>query len=248
MSGGTPPTTPRFGAPRYSDATDPAAFAADVNAISDAFDHAVKLTQTVKTGAYTAVDGDAVIVGSGAASAVTITLPAHAANQIVSVANFSTFGTTVAGTSIQGKGLNNASSFPLGTVGAKALLFDDGTHWYLLAGEQDSGWMALPTLWSAWSPATGYYAPSARKRGDEVEIRGSATTSGTTPRNSIVGTVPSGFAPASKALVSIETDQNSGVPAAGIVDTSGNITIVTNALSYSSGTQFFLGGSYPLTT
>jgi len=47
---GTPPTSPRFGAPRYSDTVDTASFSAQVNGITDVFDDAAMyLTGTSAT-------------------------------------------------------------------------------------------------------------------------------------------------------------------------------------------------------
>ncbi len=72
------------------------------------------------------VSGQALITtGSGA---LTVTLPSHAAGQIVAVMNRSTGGTTVSGSNTYGLGLSAASTFPLGVVGAAAVLLDDGTE------------------------------------------------------------------------------------------------------------------------
>ena len=242
MSGGTPPTSPRFGAPRYSDTTDTASFSADVNAITDALDHAVKLTQTIKTANYTAVDGDAVIVGSGAAAAVTITLPSHAAGQIVAVSNFSTHGTTVAGDTIQGEGLSAASSFPLGAVGSRAILWDSGSGWYIMSGQQDSGWVALTLSGGGgvYQTATGFDTPSARLVGDRVELKGAIQALTNRTVGSAWATVPStAYHPAVLRGVGVSLGQmitsvwhapGSAAPnAGGIVDTTGVLYIAAAA-------------------
>src|SRR5690242_14954138 len=98
----------------------------------------------------------------------TITLPGHSAGQVVGVINVSGT-TTVSGTAIQGVGLSSATSFLLATAGSAAILVDDGTNWNIVAGQQDTGWVAL-TLVHA-TQATGYTA-SARLQGDVVRLKG----------------------------------------------------------------------------
>lgn len=128
---------------------------------------ALGLAPASTSSSTTAGDGQAILVAGS--SAVTITLPAHSSGQMVSVTNFSTGGTTVSGTLIQGVGLSSASSFPLGSVGAHAILLDDGTNWNLIAGQQDSGWQAL-TIVHGNHPSG--YVPSARLQGDVVRLKG----------------------------------------------------------------------------
>ena len=129
-------------------------------------------------------------------------MPTHAKGQMCAVSNYSTDGTTVSGSSIQGVGLSSASSFPLGTVGASAVLLDDGTSWRFLAGQQDSGWVALTSLLAGSIGAfSGTYTPAIRVRGDEARMRGALqnnTGAGwTTGTGTIMGSLAAAFRPAS---------------------------------------------------
>jgi hypothetical protein len=149
------------------------------------------LIPAIKSASASAISGQAILTSG--ASAITITLPAHAAGQIVAVKNGSTGGTTVSGSSIQGLGLSAASTFSLGAVGSFAVLIDDGTSWHFLAGQQDTGWVAV-TLASGFTGTAAY----ARLKGDTVSLKGGITngtgaqvTSGTT-----LGTMPAFAAPA----------------------------------------------------
>ena len=138
---------------------------------------ALRLIPVSTSTSTTAVDGQELLVTGS--SAITITLPSHASGQMVGVTNYSSGGTTVSGTLIQGLGLSSASSFPLGAVGAHAILLDDGTNWNLIAGQQDTGYLAM-TLGSGVNSIAGY-TPAARLVGNMVELCGTLhNNSGTT--------------------------------------------------------------------
>jgi hypothetical protein len=141
------------------------------------------------------VSGQALITTGG--SALTATLPSHAAGQMVAVLNYSTGGTTVSGSSIQGIGLSSASSFPLGMVGAGAVLLDDGTNWRFLAGQQDTGWVSL-TLGTNIGAGSGY-TPAARVVGNGVELCGAPVNNTGSSATSLTtwATIPLGLRPAS---------------------------------------------------
>jgi len=165
------------------------------------------LIPAIVTASGSVVSGQALIVTGS--SAVTITLPSHAVGQIVAVLNYSTGGTTVSGTSIQGLGLSAASSFALGASGAGAVLIDDGTSWRFLAGQQDTGWVSLSLhAGTATAPGTSGYAPAARIQGDRVRLRGGIeNTSGSSwTANTVFTTLPSSaFVPAAE-IETVGTD------------------------------------------
>lgn len=172
----------------------------------------------------TAVNGQLVVVKGS--SAVTITLPAHVAGQQVAIVNAATQAATVSGTNILGSGLSFASSFMLGaSTNSYVTLVDDGVNWYVTAGQQDSGWVAIP-LASNWSVTAGAYTPSYRVLGSQVLLSGAATNgtggSSTTPFTS---PLPAAMRPASKASPII-SDVTSG--------TCGPLTIAA-AGTYSGG-------------
>jgi hypothetical protein len=132
------------------------------------------LRTTTKSASYTAADGDYVIV----TASCTITLPTPAANAIVGI---------VAGSAITGSApvtittstgqmkldapSSVATSITLGIAGAYIVLQADGTNWYPVAGQSDTGWVPL-TLGSGITAVAGDYTPAARLIGDGVELRG----------------------------------------------------------------------------
>lgn len=227
---GTPPTSPRFGIARYAD-TDTAAFSAQVNAVTDGFDlHAAKkLAPTAKAAAYTAVDGDLVVVTAVA----TITLPAHSAGQIVGIMNLIGSGggvVTVDGTNIQGKGLTAATTFPLGAYGSRVVLIDDGTNWLMIEGEQDSGWEALGSFASGvTTPASdGGFVAASRLQGDLVRLSGglSNTTSTIAQNTPIAALAASIFYPSAPVILQSQVFSHYGGGAPG----SGNVTATATGL------------------
>ncbi len=152
------------------------------------------IPQTTSTSASVVSGQLLVTTGTGA---LTVTLPAAAKGARVGVQNQSTGGTTVSGSNIQGVGLASASSFKLGTVGAAAGLISDGTNWYLITGQQDTGWQTL--TYGTNVSSAGDYTPGARLRGDTVSLRGMLQVSSGNP--SPWATIPAGLRPASEVQV-----------------------------------------------
>lgn len=250
---GSPPTSPRFGAPRYAD-TDTAAFSTQVNGVTDDFDAAVarRLVPVIATVNTTAADHNVVI----ASASTTITLPVPSSeHQLVAVyAKDDASGVSGAapvtitantGAKIFGVGLGTSgvSSIVLGTPGAYVWLFShDGTNWKIVKGQQDTGWVAL-TLSSGVIAATGAYVPSVRLLGDAVKLKGimqnntgSSIQSGTT-----WATIPGGSRPA--AIVTFTCGTNSAVTLASVT-TSGSLSasasIAANGTLDLDGTSFSL--------
>ena len=131
-------------------------------------------------------------------SALTVTLPAPFPNARVKVTNFGTGGSTVSQHASEviygwGMGAGGATSFPLGAYGATATVESDGVNWFVTAGMQDSGWLAvgngsMTNSWVNGSPAFGY-----RLQGNVVRLRGVLTTGGS-GINAL--TLPAGYRPA----------------------------------------------------
>lgn len=115
-------------------------------------------------------------------SSPTITLPSHAAGQLVTVVNQSSGVTTVSGSNIQGPGASSVSSIPLGTLGAFVTLLDDGTNWHVISGQQDSGWTALTAGSNISSSA------SIRQIGDRILFKGSLSATGNVTTGSAIAT------------------------------------------------------------
>lgn len=106
----------------------------------------------------------------GSATAVTATLPTPKINAIVGIFNDLPAGKVTVTTPSGNIGMDGGivSSFPLGSYGSVVYLISDGSNWFVLSGRQDSGWVPL-TLSGV---SAGAEAPSARLRGDRVELRG----------------------------------------------------------------------------
>jgi hypothetical protein len=132
----------------------------------------------------TASRGETLVASAG----VTVTSPAAVAESVfVVVASAGVTGAspvTVSAASGKfyglGLGGSGASSFPLGAPGAYAVCQSDGTNWYLIGGQQDSGWVAL----SSSSAVSGINASltvstgSVRALGDRVFLKGELTAGG----------------------------------------------------------------------
>jgi hypothetical protein len=141
----------------------------------------------------------------------TVTLPSASGNVTIGVFNSSTSGTvTITASSgvILGEGLggSGASSITLGVLGSSVVVIGDGTNWYIVSGQQDTGWTSLTSLLpSNWVAASGYYAPALRLKGDLVRIRG-AVQNNTGVDGSMSLTVPTSFRPASDVGMPVGTN------------------------------------------
>lgn len=132
-------------------------------------------TVTDKTVSATLTWGQSVV----ASPSTTMTLPTITAGVMVAVTALSTVTgatpvtITGAASSIFGLGLNGVTSFTLGSPGAHVVLQSDGTHWYVVGGQQDTGWVALSTMsLNVNLAAAGSITPAARVLGDRVMLRG----------------------------------------------------------------------------
>jgi hypothetical protein len=163
-----------------------------------------QLKPAVATGTTTAGVGRLYVVPSGAP--FTITLPTATAGATVGViAQANVAGTaqvTIAGTGgalIYGVGTigaGGAASILLGTLGAGVILQADGTNWFIIGGQQDTGWVSL-VLGTNIIAAAGHYVPSARLQGDTVRLKGAMTNTAPTSANTLWATVPAGLRPSS---------------------------------------------------
>lgn len=211
-----------------------------------------------------AVDGDSVLssvvantvsstVSRGqsviASPSTTQTLPSTTSGALVAIiADITVTGATpvtvaaAGGNGIYGVGVNG-TSFKLGAPGAFALLqADNGSHWRIIAGQQDSGWLTigLPTNWGT---PTGYAALAARVVGDRVLLRGAAQNN-TAGSSTFSSTIPAAASPTS--TVQFVCSQNlSGTPACFATIASGVVT-VTPAVS-NTAILSFEGVQYSLT-
>jgi hypothetical protein len=197
---GTPPTSPRFDAPRYAD-SDTASFSAQVNAVTDALDHAVKLTPISKSANYTAVDGDNVFCSG----TITVTMPSSpAVGATVGVVAGGSIGSPAqvtvdpqSGGEIRAKSGQSLTSLPLCSFAAGVVLQClDGTNWWVVAGEPDTGWLNMTIDSGNGFAGSAFGVPcQARQVGERVYLRGGFTsTSGSNVGSDQCATLPTGVA------------------------------------------------------
>lgn len=210
--------------------------------------HALRLAPTAAAANVTASSGELIV----ATAAITVTLPAHSAGQVVGVLNLIGGGgvVTVDGTAIQGVGLNGATSFPLGTYGARVVLLDDGTNWLIVEGQQDSGWVPLGSFYTGvTTPANdGGYVAASRLRGDVVQLSGtlSNTTSTIGQNTGIASLASSIFHPSSYVVLQSQTYSHYGAhpPGQGAIGaTASGLVGVTpsGAVIYNGSTTWAVG-------
>lgn len=175
---------------------------------------------------------------AGGGSNVTVTLPSPTLNSMVWVMNYMIAGTTltVSGTNIYGTGLNAVSSFQLSGSGSFAILLADGTNWFIVAGAQDSGWVAVSGFSNSWTNAgAGTPAAAYRLVGDRVSLRG-AIASGSAGK---AFTLPAGYRPTGTAAWLCTNAQASGtntlyIDTTGAVTTSGTTTASLEPISFTT--------------
>jgi hypothetical protein len=141
---------------------------------------------------------------------------------------------TGAASSIFGIGMGGVTSFSLGTAGSYAVLQSDGTHWYVIAGGQDSGWVAV-TLATNIGQIAGSYVPAARLRGDRVELAGGVqNNTGVAITAATIATIPAGLRPASTVQVAPPCGNGSGTVQLS-VSTAGALAVVGTSPAFPTG-------------
>ena len=153
------------------------------------------------TASTSCITGNLYVVSiSTAAVVMTLPTPANGACIGVSTRAITTGSVTVTASSgvTFGPGMTSAgvTSFPLSTQGAEVLLLADGTNWNVIAGAQDSGWIAVlggvgfQNSWVNFS--NGYSSAAYRLTGNVVRITGNVKSGAS---GSVIFTLPSGFRP-----------------------------------------------------
>ena len=191
---------------------------------------ALPLTPAKITTTQAMVAGTAYAATSGT---FTATLPAPAVGVTCQITNYGSGIVTVAQHSaevIYGLGMTSAgvASFTLGTYGATATLLSlDGTSWWVVAGQQDSGWLTTG-LANSWANALGTWG--YRLVGNRVYLRGDLHSGA---NNSSPFTLPSGFRPPQLVLGSSAAYDNSTIPQPSMM------TIATNGVA----TAYYVAGA-----
>lgn len=183
---------------------------------------------TASVGAFYRVD---------AAGTVTLPTPTGNTGQMIGVWNNNSGICTVSG-AIQYLG-GSASSLQLGGVGSFLVFQAFSANWWVVSGQQDSGWVAL-SLNANYSASTGTgFTPAYRFLGNLVYLRGailnSTGGSGSTP-----STVPVAVRPASTAYMGGTIQGAAGLVSV-TVQASG---VLTCNGSWPNSTALDLGGAY----
>lgn len=186
-----------------------------------------RLTVTDISTNTAAVSGHMYVVGAGAPI---VTLPAPAADAVVGVvaaAGPATIG--VSGGIIFGKGVPSPfTSLTLGTLGSYVVLQSDGTNWFVVSGEQDTGWSATPlTLGAGWSSGGTH---GVRVVGDRVWLRGTLSSSLGGGATSLMGTLAVGFRPPQQVQATQMGFGSQGYSLA----TNGQITVFSGSVGTNS--------------
>ena len=180
--------------------------------------------------------GDLLIVTAGT---TTQQLPSPSVNAVVGIlaASGSISGTNyvvverTSGAVINTTGAWGATEVLLGTPGAFIFLQSDGTNWYRIAGDQDTGWVPM-TLNTGNSiiAVPDWYTPAYRTQGDVTSMRGAAANNGSSLSTGAVWA--------------------SGLPApASDVGVSGsNFTIAYGSLAVNTSGQLALNSAAPHAT
>jgi hypothetical protein len=201
--------------------------------------------KTINAG-YSAVNGDLINATVGG---YTISLPTPTASRVVGI----WAGTNIAspitvagnGSNVFGLGLATAgaASFTLGAVGSFAMLQADGTNWIIIAGQQDTGWLAL-TLTTNVGTRAASATPAARLIGDRVFLRGAPqNNTGVTINQTTIFTAPAGLRP-STTVGFTTVGPPTATMTGGLMQTSGQAALIP---SWVNADYFYLeGASYTL--
>lgn len=144
-----------------------------------------------------------------ATATLTVTLPSPAANTnafvgVLNDGSGSAVVTVSSGSAIGFVG-GPSTSFQLGTNFSFAVLYCSGSNWYIVSGQQDTGWVNL-TLGTGIVVAASA-TPQIRQRGDRIELSGSAqnTSGGSLAIGTTIFTVGASFTPTRSAIIPIGT-------------------------------------------
>ncbi len=146
-------------------------------------------------------------------------------------------GTTVIANSgtFAGGGANGTTSFPVAQNSVVMFLWD-GARWAVLAGQQDTGWVAL-TLGGG-SPGTLGTTPAAKLVGNRVHMRGAASYSSYSfPLATLPGSIPPPLSGADIFLAAWQSSYYYGA--------SAPYTNVPVGVTINSSGQFGLTSNYP---
>ncbi len=147
-----------------------------------------------------------------AAGGVTVTLPAATAGTLIGVVGGSTATASTVSSSggalIYGVGISalGKTTFPLSNM-TGVLLLVIGTAWYIVSGQQDTGWVALTLASGIVASGAPTATPAARLRGDKVELSGTLnTSSGSWASSTTFATVPTSMIPQYSANFTFAAD------------------------------------------
>ncbi|OAI39921.1 hypothetical protein AYO39_02265 [Actinobacteria bacterium SCGC AG-212-D09] len=136
-----------------------------------------RMTATASSaGTVTAADGQILFLTG---TAQTVNLPAVSGGVTLAVMALNTGLTGATTHSIHSGGANvnyvgqvgTGTGIFLGTPGARLVFYSDGGSWFVISGQQDTGWVPL-ALTANFIAAGGVYTPAVRLQGDVVRLKG----------------------------------------------------------------------------
>ena len=180
------------------------------------------MTPTAQSSNYNAVDGDLVEMTGHFNAALPSPSPAQQRIGLISIngTGAAPAGLTCPGTVIIGPGIAaTVNGLLLGAPGAYAVVESDGAQWLLIAGKQDTGWLAASGFTNSWAAASPI--PQYRLVDNEVELTG-GIYGGTTGDPAF--TLPAGYRPPAICRFGVTDTSGLNVLSSVKIDTNGNVT------------------------
>jgi hypothetical protein len=178
---------------------------------------------TAQTSLYTSKAYDMVRCTTGTFTVNTPT--AKQVGSLVGIVNYGTGVVTVTASSgvIYGVGLTSsgAASLKLGTPGAFVILYDDGTNYEVVAGEQDTGWTTVSVFTNSWAVYTSLTI-AYRLTGNILRLRGAAAGGA---NGTAAFTLPAGFRPQTALNIPTAVASSAYGTSSAAIATSGVVTL-----------------------
>lgn len=211
-----------------------------------------RMFPNVVSTSQTTVDGNLYICTAGS---ITMTLPTTPpTGTFIEVAIGSSAVTGAAPVTIATGGSDHivgptgsATSIAMGNVGAQIALVYISSNWYIVSGQQDSGWINIALNSAVYIVASVAQTPAYRAIGDRVWFKGIAQNNTGAPTTARLATVPFAIAAAYRPAQNVSLGVLSGTPGdqCGIlVGNNGSVAAAAGTSVNTGGQVWFDGLSY----
>ena len=187
-----------------------------------------------------------------AGASITANLPSPENGIEVSVFNDSTIATMggpyaveidAGSSTIFGPGCGTGvSSILISGPGSFVTLRSDASYWYITAGMQDSGWVAVPGGSFGGSVQSASPALATRLQGNRVEIRGGAEMTGNVTNGSLLFSLPAGSRPQTAKVLTLSSGASTAaqmdVETGGEVNNASGSTLTVSEIIWFDGVSF----------